>query len=221
MRAAAFVHELARQDCEARTVKQAAGRSCSWISRARRFIEPVIESPPEAAPRWRTRTTKVFQKSVISDSSNASKMTGCGYGSKSFPPTLHGDPLHPRVKVAILPRSISLAVSSSRMLRAALTSGSRSWPCIDCWYSARCSGGTGVRPSCSRAWQEHQTKGSSTQRYHRARGSAHHLVKHVLYLSSHRPAQMPGAFVQCAEQVGWHASSDERSAVVQHRASAG
>jgi len=30
-----------------------------------------------------------------------------------------------------------------------------------------------VRPSCSRAWQGHQAKGSSTHRYHRARGSAH------------------------------------------------
>jgi hypothetical protein len=45
-----------------------------------------------------------------------------GYGSKSFPPTLHGDPRHPRAKASILPRPISLVASSSRMLRAALTS---------------------------------------------------------------------------------------------------
>jgi hypothetical protein len=46
----------------------------------------------------------------------------------------------------------------------------------------------------------HQT---TTQRYHRARGSAHRLVKHVMYLSSRRPVQIPGAFVQCAEQIGF------------------
>jgi hypothetical protein len=44
------------------------------------------------------------------------------HGSKSFPPTLHGDPRHPRAKAAILPRPISLIASSSRMLRAALAS---------------------------------------------------------------------------------------------------
>jgi hypothetical protein len=48
----------------------------------------------------------------------------CGSGSKSFPLTLHGDPLHPRAQAAILPRPISLGASSSRMLRAALTSRS-------------------------------------------------------------------------------------------------
>jgi hypothetical protein len=31
-------------------------------------------------------------------------------------------------------------------------------------------------------------EGSSTQRYHIARGSVHRLAKHVLYLSSRRPA---------------------------------
>jgi len=42
------------------------------------------------------------------------------------------------------------------------------------------------------------------------------MVKHVLYLSSHRQARSPSA-----ELVGCHASSDERSAAVQHRANAG
>jgi hypothetical protein len=117
------------------------------------FIEPVIESPPETAPRWRMRTTKVLKHMGAAGSPSHTVRVSHQQGFSSRTPTW-------TEKVKMGKRKTKIELSLER-----------------------------ARPAVTQtAWQGHQTKGSSTHRFHRARGSAHRLVKHVLYLSSRRPA---------------------------------